>query len=152
MQPRVYIETSVFSAYVDDRNLRVSILQQEETRRWWIRRDSFDLFSSAVALSELGRGVYGGQAQAIQMCRGLPFLPITRDVVDLAAVYARHMIMPGGESQDSVHLALASIHRMDFLLTWNCRHLANANKIARIRLVNEGLGLVVPVLLIPTML
>jgi hypothetical protein len=63
--------------------------------------------------------------------------------------YVRHQLMPSDPSGDALHLAIASFHRCDFLVTWNCRHLANANKFGHIRRVNGLLGLFVPTLTTP---
>ena len=67
----------------------------------------------------------------------------------LVTAYIDHRVMPANPNGDALHLALASYHRCDFLLTWNCRHIANANKFAHIHKVNELLGLFVPTLITP---
>ena len=72
--------------------------------------------------------------------------PIVRDV---AAFYIRQKLMPKGDGGDAVHLAMASVHQCDFLLTWNCQHLANANKVRHLGVLNARLGLAVPVLATP---
>jgi hypothetical protein len=63
--------------------------------------------------------------------------------------YIQHKLMPGDPGGDALHLAVASYHKCDFLVTWNCRHLANANKFGHIRRVNTLLGLYVPALVTP---
>jgi hypothetical protein len=68
---------------------------------------------------------------------------------EIAEAYIRHQLMPADPVGDALHLAMASFHRCDFLPTWNCRHLANANKFAHIRWVNAILGLFVPTLVTP---
>jgi len=152
MAPRIYIETSVFSAYFDDREYVVSKYQREQTRRWWVGSIHYNLFTSVTVLEELKNGVFGWKADAIGLCLVVPFLTIPHRARELAAAYTRNMLMPGGESRDAIHLAIASIHQMDFVLTWNCRHLANPNKVAGLKLVNEEFGLSVPGLVIPPML
>lgn len=67
----------------------------------------------------------------------------------MAAEYIRRKLMPTGAVGDAAHLAMASVHAIDFVLTWNCKHLANANKFRHIRTVNEQLGLAVPILTTP---
>ena len=79
----------------------------------------------------------------------IPVLEINPDVVAAAEVYILRHVMPAYPSADRLHLALASHYRRDFLLTWNCQHLANANKFRHIRVVNNLLGLFVPVLTTP---
>ena len=72
------------------------------------------------------------------------------DVVENAVLeYLKHQLMPSDPGGDALHLAVASVHRCDFLLTWNCSHLANANKFIHIRKINERLGLFVPTLITP---
>jgi hypothetical protein len=70
-------------------------------------------------------------------------------VAEIVEAYIRHKVMPGDPLGDALHLALASYHKCDFLLTWNCRHLANANKFGHIRRINTVLGLFVPMLVTP---
>ena len=80
---------------------------------------------------------------------GFPLLDINEAIADTVANYIAHHVMPNDPAGDALHLAIASFHRCDFLLTWNCRHLANANKFGHIRQVNSLLGLYVPALVTP---
>jgi hypothetical protein len=79
----------------------------------------------------------------------LPLLAVEPAIVEIVEVYIRHKVMPGDPRGDALHLALASLHKCDFLATWNCLHLANANKFGHIRRVNALLGLFVPALVTP---
>ena len=88
----------------------------------------------------------------VALLDGLPLLPVTPAVAEVAAAYVARKVMPADLSGDALHLALASCHRCEFLDTWNCRHLANANKFAHIRRVNVLLGLHVPSLATPLQL
>ena len=81
--------------------------------------------------------------------RTLPLLEITPAVAEIVDAYARHRLMPADRSGDALHLAVASYHKCEFLVTWNCRHLANANKFGHIRRINTLLGLFVPALVTP---
>jgi hypothetical protein len=72
-----------------------------------------------------------------------------RTAPDIVQAYVRHRVMPADPAGDALHLALASYHKCDFLVTWNCQHLANANKFGHIRRVNTLLGLFVPALVTP---
>ncbi len=83
------------------------------------------------------------------LIRELPWLEVAPAVAEIVEAYVRHRLMPAGLTGDSLHLALASYHKCEFLVTWNCRHLANANKFGHIRRVNNLLGLYVPVLATP---
>ncbi len=79
----------------------------------------------------------------------MPLLAVEPAVAEIVEAYIRHKVMPGDPGGDALHLALASYHKCDFLVTWNCLHLANANKFGHIRRVNTLLGLFVPALVTP---
>ena len=76
-------------------------------------------------------------------------LPIVREIEEIVRTYIDHLLMPANPAGDALHLAMASYHKCDFLLTWNCQHLANANKFQHIRVINGMLGLHVPSLVTP---
>lgn len=100
-------------------------------------------------LDELNRGNFPGKSEAIELISGLLFVPIESVVAEIVEVYIQQQLMPKDPLGDALHLALASYHKCDFLLTWNCRHLANANKFGHIRRLNVMLGLFVPTLVTP---
>jgi predicted nucleic acid-binding protein len=79
----------------------------------------------------------------------VPLLSVEPAIADIVQAYIQHKVMPNNPVGDALHLALASYHKCDFLLTWNCKHLANANKFHHIRRVNTLLGLYVPLLVTP---
>jgi hypothetical protein len=149
----VYVETSVLSAYVDERDDIASRFQRRETIHWWRQeRDRFVAFCSELVLAELERGFFPGQRRAVTMAKSLLFLPVTDAVVGVGKYYVEHHVMPRSDIGDAYHLALACVHEVDYLLTWNCKHLANASKIERVQTLNLRLGLATPALLTPPML
>jgi len=79
----------------------------------------------------------------------LPLLDINEPIADIVAAYISHHVMPSDPAGDALHLSIASYHKCDFLLTWNCHHLANANKFGHIRRINTLLGLFVPAIVTP---
>lgn len=83
------------------------------------------------------------------MAPSIPAVPVADDIAEIVEVYIRHKVMPDNPVGDALHIALASAFKFDYLLTWNCRHLANANKFSHIRRVNTLLGLHVPLLVTP---
>lgn len=85
----------------------------------------------------------------IELLNGVELLDITEEVEDIVQVYIRRLVMPKDPAGDALHLAIASFHRVDVLLTWNCRHLANPNRMERIRSINDELGLPMPILTTP---
>jgi predicted nucleic acid-binding protein len=120
------------------------------TREWWDdHRSNFEVLTSAAVIEELEDGEFPQKADALALMETVPLLDVNPAVAEIVEAYIRHHLMPADPTGDALHLALASYHRCDFLLTWNCRHLANANKFAHIRRVNGMLGLFVPALVTP---
>jgi predicted nucleic acid-binding protein len=120
------------------------------TERWWkVQRQEFDVYSSEAVVRELEAGEYEGQQQAIAMAASLRMLDISDEAIEIADLYIRHLLMPDNASGDAMHLALASLEEMDYLLTWNIRHLANPNKVEHITVINRRLGLMTPVIVSP---
>jgi hypothetical protein len=85
----------------------------------------------------------------LTLVAALPLVQVNREILEIAQVDQVRGLMPKPPSADALHLALASFYRMDFLLTWNCRHIANANKTKHLEVLNHGIGLPVPQLITP---
>src|SRR5213593_1782294 len=150
MKPLVYIETSIPSFYFEVRTEPEMVARQQWTRQWWDqRRHEYILTTSIPVLDELGAGDYPGKEDALSLVKDLSLVPIDEAIGDIVQAYIQHKVMPKDPVGDALHLALASYHKCDFLLTWNCNHLANANKFGHIRRVNMMLGLYVPLLVTP---
>lgn len=126
------------------------VARREWTRTWWpqaLERD--ELYSSPAVVEELSRGRYPSKSDCLTLVQALPLLPIEPIIEEVVESYIRNHVMPKDPSGDALHLAIASYHRCDFLVTWNCRNLANANKFGHIRQLNTLLGLFVPTLVTP---
>ena len=150
MSRRVYIETTIPSLYYDNRADPETIARRSWTRRWWDRqRQEFEVVTSSAVLEELQSGEFDARDACLSLLSGVPLLPVERGIGEIVRTYIDHHVMPANPAGDALHLALASYHKCDFLLTWNCRHLANANKFGHIRTVNVLLGLFVPGLVTP---
>jgi hypothetical protein len=150
MKPKVYIETSIPSFYHEIRTEPEMVARRQWTQEWWENADAnYFLVTSVAVLDELNRGNFPIKDDAIELLKELPLLPIEEAITDIVQAYIQHQVMPADPVGDALHLALASYHKCDFLLTWNCRHLANANKFGHIRRVNTLLGLYVPALVTP---
>jgi predicted nucleic acid-binding protein len=150
MNRRVYIETTIPSFYHEVRTEPEMVARREWTREWWDdHRSNFELVTSEAVIEELESGTFPQKSDALSLIQNLPLLDVDEAVADIVDAYIRHTVMPADPAGDALHLALASFHKCDFLLTWNCRHLANANKFAHIRRVNGILGLFVPALVTP---
>jgi predicted nucleic acid-binding protein len=148
MKPSVYVDTTIPSYYVDEREeLRLHI---ERTRQWWDHeRSHYDVYVSDLVLLELQDGSYPRQHEAIGLVASLPRLAPSPDLSDIVEAYLAHRLMPREDLRDALHLAFASYYRVEFLLTWNCQHLANARKQRHIRTVNTLLSLNSPLIVTP---
>jgi len=153
MKPTVYVETSIVSAMVDRRDDPMTQAQRTFTVDWWEnRRSNFDLFISDAVIVELNRSAFPHQDEALALLREMALVTVTPEIMRIVQEYQRHLLMPQGSMGDATHLAVASVNSMDYLLTWNCRHLANPNKARHIETINKKLGLHTPIILTPEML
>ena len=150
MPRRVYIETTIPSFFFEVRSEPEMVVRREWTRRWW--RDAganYELVTSEAVIEELSRGDFPAREDCLRLIKGLPLVPIEPAVAEIVRIYIARQVMPRSPVGDALHLAVASYHRCDFLVTWNCRHLANASKFDHIRRVNTMLGILVPALVTP---
>ncbi len=150
MKRTVYIETTVPSFYAEVRPEPEMIARRESTQHWWLEESPrYELFTSAFVVGELQEGDYVGRQAALALIEPLPLLEVVPEIEDIVAAYVQRKLMPIG---DAYHLAVASYYGVHFVLTWNCRHLANANKVRHLQVVNAELGLSVPVITTPDLL
>jgi hypothetical protein len=149
-KPRAYVESTIPSFYHESRTSPDVVAMRQWTRQWWAAAPAdYELVTSAAVLDELAEGIPERSAARLELVRNLPLLPIEPEVGEIVRVYIGHRLMPADPAGDALHLALASYHKCEFLVTWNCTHLANANKFGHIRRVNALLGLFVPALVTP---
>jgi len=124
----VYIETSIVS-YLTARPSRdlLAAARQEATVDWWeTQRPRFDLYTSAVVMEEAGRGDLEATERRLEALIGMGLLAVTDDVRALSKALIREGAVPSKAVDDSLHIAIAAVHGVDYLLTWNCRHIDNA--------------------------
>jgi predicted nucleic acid-binding protein len=144
----VYIETTIPSYYHDVRPDLVPEIAR--VREWWDEeRHNYEVFTSQVVLDELSSGQYPSKNACLQLLAEVPLLDVTEESERVAGIYQAQRVMPAPPVRDALHVALATCYKLDFLLTWNCRHLANANKFAHLRAVNATLGYATPELVTP---
>jgi len=105
--------------------------------------------SSGFVVDELAAAPPTKAAACLELISGLRMLEAIPGTLDAAAFYIEHHLMPRGQAGDAAHLAIASTHGIDFLLTWNCKHLANANKVRHLTVLNARPGLHTPILATP---
>ena len=128
MKPKVYIETTIVS-YLAARPSRdlVTAAYQKMTHDWWeLRRPGFDLYASELVLNEAGAGDPEAAAERLTFLEPLTLLEATLDAEALARAFVESGPIPRREPEDAGHIAMATAHGMDYLLTWNCAHMANA--------------------------
>ena len=142
MTETVYIETSIIG-YLSARSSNNLILMAnvEATREWWDnRRSQFALYISQVVLDEVARGDSAIAARRLEILCDFPLLEVDQAVQNLAAQFLRQSNLPLKAADDALHIAVATVYGLDYLLTWNCKHIANAQiqkKLAQISL-NSG--------------
>ena len=152
MKPKVYIETSIPSFYFETRTSPEAVARRNWTKEWWDNeRTHYEVWTSQAVTDELRRGSYNPQkkAECLDLIGSIKRLPIEEDIAFIVDAYIKNKIMPANAGGDALHLAIASWHKCDILLTWNCKHIANAKKAPHIRHVNTLLGLYVPQLITP---
>jgi len=151
MKSRLCIETTIPSYLVAraSRNLRLAA-DQESTQVWWEKhRRKYDLFISEAVLEEAADGDADFAAKRLSVLEELPRLRVTVEVGELVTRFLDEQIIPPTVAVDAVHLALAVAHRMDLLLTWNCKHLHNPHLERRIIAACRDLGYDCPVICTP---
>jgi predicted nucleic acid-binding protein len=148
MKRTVYLDTTIPNYYFDEREALKKF--GEITRTWWQEeRHNFNVWISNETLAELGEGVYPHKQEALEFAARLPVLPPDENIPEIAQIYIDNYLMPRVLKGDALHLAYASFYKIDFLLTWNCNHLANANKKQHIRRINTRLNLSIPEIVTP---
>lgn len=150
---RVYLETSFISACVTTRTDPASLYRRETSREWWdTQRSRHELFISAEVIAELSDPRYPTSSDALNWVGGLPLLAIDQDVLGLATIFIRERVLPSPIEGDATHVAAACVGNMEFLLSWNVRHLANPNKVRHLQTVCLRAGLVPPQIVTPDLL
>ena len=151
MKEIVYIETTVVSLLVAEPSRDVVIAgNQQATRDWWEqRRGIFQCVTSDETLAESARGDAEQARRRHAALATIPALPITTEVANLAVEFLRTGSLPAAAKSDAIHLAVATITRADYLLTWNCRHLANAQILRRLEREAIRFGWALPTVCTP---
>lgn len=151
VKPTVYIETTIpsfLTAWPSD-NL-ITAGKQAVTRQWWERRkEKYELYISQFVLDEAGRGDKNAAQRRIEALESVDLLEVDDEVISLAEKIVDTRLIPPKAHTDAAHIAIASRHGIDFLLTWNCTHIANAEIMSSINyVVSEG-GFYLPTICTP---
>jgi predicted nucleic acid-binding protein len=147
----VYIETSILG-YLTARETQNKIISanMEITQTWWEnRRSDFSLYISQVVIDEVTRGDQEIALKRLELINGLPLLELNQSVRNLAAEFLIRSNLPSKASEDSVHIAAATIHGLDYLLTWNCKHIANAQIQKKLSQISLEFGYDLPIICTP---
>lgn len=147
----VYIETSVVSYLRQMPSSQVVMAaRQLLTHQWWNdERTKFDLVVSQLVIDEASAGDRALAAERLELLEGIPLLPLDPVIADIADEIMSRMILPERARTDALHIAMVAHHRIQFLLTWNCRHIANALILPRIHAVLNDLSIPIPVICTP---
>jgi hypothetical protein len=151
MTETVYIETSILG-YLTARSTKNLILaaNMEITKDWWeFRRNAFILYTSEAVLDEVEQGDTEIATQRLDMLRDFPLLELNQAVQGLATRFLTRSNLPSKAKVDAIHIAAATVHGMDYLLTWNCKHIANAQIQGKLAEISLDFGYVLPVLCTP---
>jgi hypothetical protein len=151
MKPQLYLETTIPSYLTawPSRDL-IRAAHQEITREWWEqRRSEFDIFVSQVVVRECEGGDPDAAVRRLDAIRDLPLLEETAEAVALAGTLLSEVPLPEQAVVDALHIAVAATQGMNYLLTWNCTHIANASLRLRIESVCRVNGYEPPVICTP---
>jgi len=147
----VYIETSILG-YLTARPSRDIVVAAniEVTKEWWdTRRGDFQLYSSQAVVKETSQGDVVIASQRLEILAHLSLLDLNQAVLDLAEQFLERSNLPAKADIDAVHIAAATVHGMDYLLTWNCKHIANAQIQGKLAEISLDFGYELPILCTP---
>jgi predicted nucleic acid-binding protein len=151
VKPTVYVETTVIGYLTSWPQRDVTVAgHQQTTREWWESAfDRFDLFASQLVAQECAVGDEQAAKDRAGMLAKVRLLPTTSEAEQLAEYLMRRHAVPETEPEDALHIALAATHRIQYLVTWNCRHIANAATRLAIERVCRDAGYEPPVICTP---
>jgi predicted nucleic acid-binding protein len=137
MAKRIYIETSIISYLtgLPSRNILAAAWQSLTVEWWEKRKNFFEVFVSELVIEEAGRGDSEAVARRLEAIKGIPLLKLTDSAVELSKKLISEGVLPVKAADDALHIALSAVHNIDYLLTWNCRHIDNAEMKPLIRSV-----------------
>jgi predicted nucleic acid-binding protein len=148
MKKTVYLDSTIPSYLFDERESIKTYI--DLTKKWWEEeRENYRVVISAETVAETSRGDHPRRVEIVEFVSHLELLPYDEHLEQIVRAYIENHLMPQSSTGDGLHLAYASLYKVDFLLTWNCNHLANANKKQHIRVINTRLGLFTPEIITP---
>ncbi|HKQ52789.1 MAG TPA: type II toxin-antitoxin system VapC family toxin [Pyrinomonadaceae bacterium] len=151
MKAKVYIETTVVS-YLTARSSRDIVIaaHQQITQDWWAnRRSDFELYASQLVIQESSAGDAQMARLRLTALDEILLLDVSEAAVELARLLVQKGPIPEKAAVDALHIAVAAVHGMDYLLTWNCRHIANAEMQTSVAAISRESGYEPPVICTP---
>jgi hypothetical protein len=151
MKPKVYIETTVVS-YLTARPSRDLIIaaHQQLTQEWWEnRRLDFDLYASQLVIQESSAGDALMAQKRLEILNEIPLIDVNREAIFLSRTLIERGPIPEKAAVDALHIAVATVNGIDYLLTWNCKHIANAEMQAAVAKICRGAGYEPPIICTP---
>ena len=151
MKRSAYLETTIigYLAMRSSRDVRVAA-NQLSTREWWnVHRADFDIFVSQFVLDECNQGDPTAAVERRVFLENIPVLDMNREVEQLADVISMELQIPPKARIDAFHISMAAVHGVQFLLTWNCKHIANPEHRPRIERACRGRGIEPPLICTP---
>jgi hypothetical protein len=148
---RIYIESTIPS-YLVARPARdlIQAARQQTSKDWWdLKRHQHELFTSLIVLDEISVGESEMAKLRLETLSGIPVLQSNELAENFTLRILNSGLLPAAADRDAGHIALATVYEMDILLSWNCRHIANASIQARLRKLADKSGLTLPVLCTP---
>jgi hypothetical protein len=151
MKPTVYIETSVISYLISNPSRDIIIAaHQQITYEWWeSRREEFELFASQLVITEAGKGDEEAAAKRLNVLQDIPLLEFKTEVHTLAGIFIRQKAISEKMEEDVLHIAIATVYGLNYLMTWNCKHIANAEVQKKIEKVCIEKGYEMPTICTP---
>jgi hypothetical protein len=157
-QPKdiVYLDSNIISFYFDSRP-EVKLMRAS-TRRWWTEKSKgYYVCTSSAVERELKRGNYAHQGDCLDLIGKIAILPGDNKEIDkIAKIYVKHLLAPKEAIEDfrgdAIHLAVCAFYKVDYLLTWNLKHLANVNKLRHLKIINATMDLKTPQIVTPDQL
>ena len=150
----VYVESSIFGPLTSRPNLlpHIAAMQQATVEWWSFHRHDYELYVSDLVLEEIAQGDKSYAELRLRLAENLNHLPVSVEIQTVAQKLIDLHAIPVDSTEDAIHVACAAVHRLDCVLTWNCKHIANPKKRTAIEKSLVSLGLSVPVLLTPAQL
>ncbi|MBS4028878.1 MAG: type II toxin-antitoxin system VapC family toxin [Ignavibacteriales bacterium] len=151
MKPTVYIETTVIS-YLTARPSRDLIVaaHQQITLDWWEKKhNNYDFYVSEFVLKEASKGDATAAQKRMDVVNKITLLRITDEITSLGILFMKQAHLPKNATEDALHIATATVHQMDYLVTWNCKHIANAEIQKMLKNIAASNGYELPLICTP---